>query len=558
MHNLLLLSAILCSFLENSIAQSLLPDHEWIGTGRVSARINTNGALVSDFLVPDDGGDSLISTIGEISVWMGGVDPAGNLYLGIQRPDTAASDFRGGFRGIPESAGVWKVTQKEIDQHIKDFEEDGDIDVQIPSIFAWPGYKNVFSPALNGFSLDSAPKNVTAAFADIDFDGIYEPGQGEHPFLDYVINNIERRPTEMAFTPFYTKDNLGNDLVAMNCSALFYSYDCDDATFLEDAVFGYVTINNVGPERLDSVFLSFYINGNIGSASDDYMGTLPGSSIVYFYNADTVEGGGFTGHPPVVAFDFYSGLLDTNGTSTGVYSVMPVHPVNDEPPPFPGTTPPQLPAEYYHYMTGTWRDGSPLTTGGTGYQAGGQDVFFPFTGVPDKPNDWSEISADNPPGDRRAVLSNGPVTMKPGFYNRALFTLENVSGGNISEQVNRLKQYSETQILFFEVDFFPPAVSPFDSIACLNTTATAQPELVPGLLFPNPARSEFTLRTETSGLHQVELLDILGRTLTLRQNLPGGTQEISIPVEGLPAGLYFIQWEMRDGKRGSGKILIAK
>lgn len=545
-------------FLETGISQNPLPDHDWIGTGRVSARVNANGALISEFLVPDNGNNALISTIGELSVWMGGLDPAGNLYVGIQRPDTSASDFRGGFRDIPGSAGVWKVTKEEIDQHKKDFEEDGNIDVVIPAVFAWPGYKNAFSEQFNGFPLDSVSPYMTAPFVDIDFDGIYEPGNGEYPFLGYVINNIERVPTEMVFSPFFVKPGQLYSTVPMDCHALFFSYDCDDATFLEDAVFGYVSINNDGSERLDSFFLAFHINGDIGDPSDDYMGALPGNSMVYFYNADTLQGSGFTGHPPVVAFKSYGNLLDTLGNWSGVNSVMPIHPASDDPPPFPGTTPPEQPIEFYNYMTGAWRDGSPLSSGGTGYQSGGQFVSFPFTGIPSNPGEWSEMSANNAPGDRRALLSNGPVTLKSGAVNRVLFTLDNVSGNSISEQIGTFKQYSYVQDLFLFTDFFPPAASPFDSIQCLNTTAAMQPDAARGVLFPNPARTSVTLRTEDPGLHQIELLDILGRRLAIRQNLPGGTSELAIPVGELPDGLYFIRWNMRNGKQGIGKFLVAK
>ncbi|MBK7938854.1 MAG: T9SS type A sorting domain-containing protein [Lewinellaceae bacterium] len=548
--------AILFALFNSSFAQNPPPDHEWIGTGRVSARINTNGALVSEFLVPDEDSDSLISTIGEISVWMGGLDPAGNLYLGIQRADTAESDFRGGFRGVTGSAGVWKVTSEEISQHLKDFVEDGDIDIPVSSVFSWPGHKNTFSQTFNGFPLDSVPFPLSAPFADLNVNGIYEPGQGEYPFLGYdIVEHPKELPVEIIFTPFYSKDTPNANMIQMNCKSLFYSYDCDDAAFLEDAVFAHITIQNSGPERLDSLFLSFYINADIGDASDDYMGTLPENDIVYFYNADTSD----VGQSPVFAFDSYQGPLDTNGNLLGVYSVMPIYPVSDNPLPFPGTTPPQIPVEYYNYMTGSWRDGSPLTPIGTGYQSGNQPVLFSFPGIPNQPNDWSEISAGNIPGNRQTVLSHGPMILKPNSYNRAFFILENVSEGSISKQINRLIQYSATQFLFFEADFFPPGTSPFDSITCLNTSTTTTPEdTQEGVLFPNPARTQVTLRTDKPGLYRVELLDVLGLTVAGRQGLPAGTNEIELPIEGLPAGFYFFHWQMRDGRRGSRKLLIVK
>lgn len=537
-----------------------LPDHAWIGTGRVSAKINSTGALVTDILVPneDGDGDSLISTVKEISIWMGGLDPALNLYLAIQQHDTAASDFLGGFRNVPNSAGVWKVTKEELEQHRKDFEEDGDIDVMIPSIFSWPGFGNPFSEQLNGFSLDITSKTITAPFVENPFDwnNKYEPHLGEYPSFGYVIANIEREPSEIVYLPFYDKNTL-SQLNYMDCNAVFFAYDCDDATFLEDAIFGYVSFEHKSDNwRLDSFFFAFYIDSDIGKSSDDYLGSIPGYWTTYFYNADSTDEGGFEASSPVFGFDSSGGLLDTFGSNTGVNSIMAFHPANSLAP--PGTIAPDLPIEYYNYITGSWRDGSPLFYGGDGYQENSQPTSFIFPGNPENPGEWSEISANRPPGDRRAVLSHGPVVLKPGARNRMFFTLENVAGNHIGQQVETLKSYIDTQFDFFYGHYFPPAVSPFDSIACLKTISVNQPTEISATIFPNPASTHLTLRVEETGLQQVALFDMLGRMVAKRQNLPAGSQEITISVAGFPSGIYLLQWTMRDGRRGSGKILVAK
>lgn len=561
MRTILLFTALLFLFFGSIPAQSPIPDHAWIGTGRVSARINANGPLVTDFLVPneDGDGDSLISTVGQIAIWMGAVDPAGNLGLAIQRSDTAMSDFQGGFRNLPASAGVWKVTKAEIDQHIQDFEADGDVDVVIPSIFSWPGRGNPLSSQLNGFSLDTFSINITAPFVDINFNGLYEPNLGEYPSIGYIIHNTERQPGEIVYMPFHNKDNAvtapDQTLHRLNCNVVFFSYDCDDATFLEDAVFGSITFQYLGPERLDSLFLAFYVDGNIGNADDDYLGTLNNS--LFFYNSDGSDENGFESHPPLFGFTVLTGLLDSFGTSQNVNSIIPIYTVSDNKP--PGTLEPVLPAEYYNYITGRWRDGSPLQEGGTGYQSGGPPVSHIYPGNPGLPGEWSELSEGNLSGDRRAVLSSGPATAKPNTINRMLFSLNNVSGTEPGEQVGTLKKYGSTQSFFFYADFFPPAVSPFDSIPCLNTTVSGEPsDAVAGLIFPNPARTHVTVRTETPDLQQVVMFDALGRIVTLRENLPAGTQEIMLPLTGLTSGFYWLRWVMRDGKHGGGKITVAR
>ncbi len=547
---------IVCSFFlfPPLFAQVPLPESAWIGTGRVSAKITANGALVTDFLVPntDGDGDSLISTVKEIAVWMGGLDPAGNLHLAIQRSDSASSDLRGGFRGIPGSAGVWKVTKAEIDQHIQDFEEDGDIDVMIPSIFSWPGRGNPFSEQLNGFAIDSIPwRFVPFSDSPFDFNTWYEPHLGEYPSFGYVINNIQRVPSEIVYVPFHTK----SEYFKVNGAALFYAYDCDDATFLEDAVFGYLILDYQSEERLDSAFLSFYVNADIGNPEDDYIGSITGHSMAYFYNADPVDEGGFENSPPVFGFQSSGGFLDTFGIPAWLYSIMPVHGAGNNV--LPGMTEPQLPLEYYRYMTGSWRDGSPLKSGGNGYWMDGQQTFLAFPGLTGAANGWSEVGAANNPGDRRLVISNGPATLKPkSAISFPEFTLNNISGTAITDQVQTLKQYSFTQGTFLYSDFFPPDPTPFDSIACLNTTTVKEILTLPAVIFPNPARDQVTIRAETPGLRQVVLYDLLGRSVVQRLDLPADSPEVVLPVGHLPAGMYILTWTGSDGHRGSGKVAV--
>ena len=63
-------------------------------------------------------------------------------------------------------------------------------------------------------------------------------------------------------------------------------------------------------------------------------------------------------------------------------------------------------------------------------------------------------------------------------------------------------------------------------------------------VFPQPAQGTLTLRTTQSSISaangEVELLTILGQVVKT-QPLPFGTQELSIPVNDLPAGPYLLR-----------------
>ena len=134
-----LFSLLLLFISQHLCAQTTAPTEAWIGTGTVQARIVAGGPLVTNFQIPMGKNDSLVSALKELSIWMGGIDAAGNLRLSIQGANKLKTDFAGGFRDLPQSARVWKVTKDQILKHQLDFADNGIIDNPIPDVFAWPG-----------------------------------------------------------------------------------------------------------------------------------------------------------------------------------------------------------------------------------------------------------------------------------------------------------------------------------------------------------------------------------------------------------------------------------
>lgn len=67
------------------------------------------------------------------------------------------------------------------------------------------------------------------------------------------------------------------------------------------------------------------------------------------------------------------------------------------------------------------------------------------------------------------------------------------------------------------------------------------------VVYPNPASgsAQTLINVATAGRVQVELLDVLGRTVTELHNgqLPSGTRTLDLPIAGLPAGLYFVRMQ---------------
>lgn len=553
----------------------------WISTGTVRALLTEEGPLVSSFEAGIDGENQEL--ISEISLWMGAVDPAANLELSIQNNDPALSDFQGGFRDVPLSTdnlhlhlprfkpcgfrdvplstGVWKVTKAEIEQHLNDYLDNGVIDNPIPAIFAWPGRGNPYSEQYNGFAVDSFPWILAAPFGDFgsNWDLEYDPGKGDFPTFGTPIINIQRPPDEIVYVPFHTKRNsalfpgVGLYPVALNCSAVFFTYYCDDAEFLDHTVFGYINLGHLPGEYADSLFAGFKIDGNIGDASDDYLGYIPDYDVPYFYNADTaaLPNGLF---PPVVGFDMHQGVFDEFGSTEGVSSVITLNPENANV--LPPLRYPQLPLEYYRYITGYWRDGSPLTIGGEGY-GGSMPANYIFPGAPGEPGAWTELQAQNPPGDRRALVSTGPGFIAGGGYNWVFFSLSYVPGDRgLSAQWEALREYSNHKDNFFYADYFPPAINPYDTLPCFKPTTSIFEQEKPGIkLFPNPVHDLLQIDAGTAEIQSVQIVDLLGR-LVFEQDFPApGSSVVQLETGAFPSGIYILKGKLRDNRAFVGKLV---
>lgn len=79
------------------------------------------------------------------------------------------------------------------------------------------------------------------------------------------------------------------------------------------------------------------------------------------------------------------------------------------------TSDPQRPEEYYSYLSGLWRDESPMTLGGSGFNPGSTDTTAYL--APDLPNDasgWSMQTTGLPAFDKRTLSVVVDTMLLPG------------------------------------------------------------------------------------------------------------------------------------------------
>lgn len=387
-----------------------------------------------------------VSSIFAGSVWLGGVDPAGNLKLACQdyRSD-GRSDFWSGpltEKGLTDefTCKNWdrhfRVTGEEIRQHLGNLARGIKDELALPrGVRGWPARGNPYFTDVWGFDLPFT-QQALAGFYDADGDGNYDPLKGDYPSIEIRGCPLDRYPDEMIFW-IYNDQGAGaphartnGRAIQMEVQVQAFGYVTNDE--LNDMTFQRYKLINRATERIDSMFFAMWVDADLGCFSDDYIGCDREKSLMYIYNQDATDGqpgcncdGGtatYCNDVPILGVDYFRGPLDTFGNELGMSSFMYYNNRGVGSPPA-GTSDPNADFEYYNYITGTWRDRTPLTVGGNGYAPGVSGRQRTRYALPDPPNragGWSMCTANLPYGDRRTLQASGPFTLLPGAVNELI------------------------------------------------------------------------------------------------------------------------------------------
>ncbi len=468
-----------------------------MGINNVRARLLAGGDVWWDgndglYVVPNvPAGVDPVSSIFAGAVWLGGVDPAGNLKVAAQTYGTAQgnSDFWPGPLD-PETGTVdaetcadwdkhFRVIGSNIEAHLKNYqairnqliEENPDITEEelnllaevdvadIPEdVLGYPARGNQFFFNLQGFKLPNTSQGL-AAFWDQNGNGDYEPQFGDYPIIEIRGCPVPQYPDEMYFWIYndaggvHTETNA--DAIQMEIQVQAFAYATNDQ--LNDMTFQRYKLINRAVESIDSTYFAMWVDPDLGCHLDDYVGCDIERSLMYVYNDDAVDGspgcnceGGvntYCNEVPILGVDYFRGplaprvildtIFDTDGTILDFVTRNPF--LGEEPDiieeigmssfvyynnggvgtPLPGTTDPGNGPEYYNYLTGTWRDGTPFTEGGTAY-GGTMVTNYVFPDEPNEVDGWSMAQEGIGFGDRRTVQASGPFRLDPGAVNELI------------------------------------------------------------------------------------------------------------------------------------------
>ena len=398
-------------------------------------------------------GQPEVSSIYAGAVWLGGIDPGNNLKLACQdyRND-GKNDFWPGpisLAGVTESftCANWdrhfRVTGDDIRKHLANIAKGNLNEADIPrNIKGWPAKGNEYFLSVWGFDLPFT-EQALAGFYDVGPTfGTYEPLEGDYPSIEIRGCPLDKYPDEMIFWIY--NDHGGGAAhartngkpIQMEVQVQAFGYTTNDE--LNDMTFQRYKLINRATDRIDSMFFAMWCDPDLGCSDDDYIGCDTAKSLMYIYNQDQVDGQPgatcaqgiptYGSHVPLLGIDYFRGPLgffvDSLGEEQeyelGMNSFMYYNRGGTGG--GAGQADPSAPNEYYNYITGTWRDGTPLTYGGSGYNPGGTSprIRYCFTEPPNDASGWSMCTANLPLGDRRTLQASGPFTLKPGAVNELI------------------------------------------------------------------------------------------------------------------------------------------
>lgn len=511
------------------------------------ARVIPNGNLFTGngFLVPEahDADPVKRSVIKGVFPWIGGTDPSGQVRMSAAALGGPQSDFKAGILGRPGFDQVWRVTGDEIRAHRADFYDNGVIDNPIPAIMNWP----------QPITYPGATSVQTAPFFDGNSNEIYEPELGEFPTLrpDY----IKFIPSEILFFAFHDSTDHAHSHGSYTPIQVFctvFATNCPEQPALHNSVFASYRYVHRGYESIKNLYFGFFIDYEIGNGNDDFLASVNGESFLA-YNGDAVDEGGFENNPPVVAVSLIWPVI-TNHDISDKANFIPIYPG-----PPNAVQYPQLPHEFYGYMKSQYKNDTPLTAAGTGYNPGlsEQPVCCAFPGDPTAPDGWSERTAGNIPGDRRAVVAFGPVMMLPSTRASMLVAFHWARGDTPGPLSGYVPLQEHLQWIQGDMPYSHYDIS-LDSPCPKASPSSEIP--APAMLLqisPNPAATSIRVKWAGGMLQHAHIFDVSGRSVLFQSPSDTGDEGWEINIENLPAGLYILEILDRQGRRGWGKFVVS-
>lgn len=554
-------------------------------------KILTNGLLFNDFgnglpgyEVPAGYGNHAIYNA---ALWISGLDNEDNLRTtAITYCEQYTNGFCEFFPGPLTTDGtastnaevfaeynrIWSVSRHQVEIHADYYtclnDPDCDTETEFPEGYAIPTQILAW-PAHGDTALDQ-PYNL-APFVDVDGDGVYQPESGDYPSFTgdeavYIISNDKGGVHE----------NSGGTPFGIEVHTMIYYY-LDPHPALSRTVYVHQDIINRSTDNFHDVYLGIFNDFDLGNPFDDYIGTDVENSYVYVYNGDAFDesspsGPGYGDDLGMMACKILAGPYKdpngmddvgpfvgeeygnyTKGWNDGI--------VDNERLGLSGSINtnndggnmgnPETSPGFYNCLKSTWKNGVPVTFGGSGYFPadsslpaakyvfpGTSDPYFMGTeGVdPNYPHEggWTEGNSQMPPGDRKILAASGPFSLNAGQKQSIdyVYVFARHSDDPTSDLHDLLTEY--VNIAANQVDTLPVGV--------ITSVKNVHPEQIGFGIYPNPAANEIAIAISGNEKGTTyRIFDILGSQVKTGK-LKG--EQTTVNISGLERGLYLVNVEV--------------
>lgn len=331
------------------------------------------------------------------------------------------------------------------------------------------------------------PADLGAPYKDVDGDGTYNykidiPGvPGADQTIYYVANDLDGSKT----TNLY-----GTQPIGIEVHATFWAYAQSGA--LGNMYFKKWDIINKGSSTVDSMYVSFWADVDLGTATDDLVGCDTTLSLQFTYNGEASDAVYSPLPPPADGFDFFQGPVVAGSVSdSAIFGGTVVRGKKNLPMTAayffingdanyndPTQGDPAGATQFYHFFNGEYG-----LTGAPFIDNKGNETKFAFYGDPVTGTGWLDGVA-SAPGDRRQGMASGPITMAPGETQEVVVAeifAGAISGVDYLQAITLLKTYDKTAQNaynnFFNLPSAPPAptvtAAGFDNKIVLDWGETA-------------------------------------------------------------------------------------
>jgi hypothetical protein len=295
---------------------------------------------------------------------------------------------------------------------------------------------------------------------------------------------------------------------------MFYQYQTWD--YLNDVTFVDIKAINRGNIDYSEFVHSIFVDSDLGYYADDFFGCDSVNNVMFFYNADNNDEDGFPAlgygvDPPAIGIV----CLKEEMSSCAYYM----------------NAGGNLVSEKWNVMNGLQFSGNPWLN------PFGNETQFVYSGNPNDPLEWSEISNGNPSGDRRGISSTSIGAFNSGDTLFQSYAIVYAREGNNLENVQSMIDLASQVKTFYDTE---------SDVPCINGTWNVlELENLQIEIAPNPSTGILYISSEKEKLTSIAVYNTQGKII--EEFTPSNNDEIMLDLSNQSKGLYLIHVKSENG-----------